>query len=95
MNKDEKMEKLHFLQSFFVRSFIISYVFIIFATLLCILMNDFQMHIAEKFFQLDSEDFNFILFLAFAFWKILVVQFTLIPAIVIWGMKKCCCCNYK
>jgi len=93
MNKDEKAEKLHGLQIFFVKSFFISYILIIFSSLLCILLNDFQMHIAEKFFQLDSEDFNFILFLSFALWKILVVQFTLVPALVVWCMRKCCCCK--
>jgi len=95
MNKEEKMEKLHFLQIFFFKSFLISFVLIIFSSLMCILMNDAQAQIVEKFFQLDSEDFNFILVLAFSFWKILVVQFTLIPALVIWSMQKCCCCQGK
>jgi hypothetical protein len=93
MNKEEKMEKLHFLQKFFFSGFIISYVLIVFSSLMCLLMNDFQLHLSEKFFQMDSEDFNFVLFLSFALWKILVVQFTLIPGIAVWGMRKCygCC----
>lgn len=96
MNKDDKMEKLHILQKFFFGSFIISYVFIIFSSLMCLLLNDFQLHISEKFFQMDSEDFNFVLFLSFALWKIIIIQFTLIPGVAVWCIRKCyACCECR
>ncbi len=45
-----------------------------------------------KYFpSLVARDWDYLVFLVLGIWKILVFQFTLVPALVLWGMKKCCC----
>ena len=95
MNKEEKMEKLECLQSFFTKSFWVSFILLIVATVACLFMNDFQVAFVQKYFPMDIKDINFLIVLLFGFWKILIVQFTLIPALVVWGIRKCCSCNFK
>lgn len=94
MNIEEKKEKLLFLQTFFVKSFWLSFVFLLFATLMCMVMHDFQLAFVNKYFPLDDvRDFNYLVILILGIWKILIFQFTLVPALVIWCMRKCCKCG--
>jgi len=91
MDNEVKKEKLKFLQSFFVRSFVVSFLLMILATVMCIVMHDVQLAFVNKYFPMPVEKYNYLVILLFGFWKILVFQFTLIPAIVIWSIRKCCC----
>lgn len=93
MNIEEKKEKLQFLQTFFVKSFWLSFVFLIFATLMCIVMHDFQLAFVDKYFKMDPEDYNYLVVLILGIWKVLIFQFTLIPALVLWCMGRCCKCG--
>lgn len=92
MNIEEKKEKLEFMQKFFVKSFVFSFLFLLLASLLCIVMRDFQLAFVQKYFPMDVEDFNAIVVLLLGIWKVLIFQFTLIPALVIWCMRHCCKC---
>lgn len=92
--EEEKKEKLLFLQHFFVKSFWISFVFLLLATFLCVVMHEPQVAFINKYFPLDDiRDYNFLVILILGIWKVLIFQFTLIPALVIWGMRHCCKCN--
>lgn len=91
MNNDEKKEKMMFLQKFFLKSFIISIILLIISTFLCIVMHDYQIAFVNKYFPMDVEDYNYLVVLLLGMWKILIVQFTLIPTLVIWCMRHCCC----
>lgn len=93
MNTEEKKEKVEFMQHFFFKSFVISFVFLLFASWLCILMHDFQLAFVQKYFKMPVEDYNYLVVLLLGIWKILIFQFTLIPALAIWCMRKCCKCN--
>lgn len=95
MNMEEKREKLDFMQKFFVKSFIVSFVILLVSTLLCIVMHDYQLAVVTKFFAVDEEDLGKIIILTMGIWKVLIVQFTLVPALVIWCMKHCCKCMCK
>ena len=96
MNTDEKMEKMEGIQKYFVASFCISIILLLISTLLCMVMHDVQLAFVNKYFPLDDvRDYNFLVILILGMWKVLIIQFTLIPAIVIWGLKKCCKCNCK
>jgi len=95
MNLEEKREKMMFLQTFFVKSFCLSFVFLLIASLACILMQDFQLAIVHKYFPIDIKDYNYIVLLTFGIWKVIIIQFTLIPALVIWCMRRCCKCEIK
>jgi len=94
MNIEEKKEKLAFLQHFFLKSFLISFVFLLIATMLCMAMHDVQLAFVNKYFPLDDvRDFNFLVILILGMWKVLIFQFTLVPALVIWCMRHCCKCG--
>jgi len=98
MNIEEKKEKLEFLQKFFFKSFIVSFILMAIASLLCILMQDTQIAIIEKLFHADEETWGMVVLMSLAIWKIVIIQFTLIPALVIWCMRHCCkckCCENK
>jgi hypothetical protein len=93
MDFSGKKEKLEFMQSFFLRSFVISFIFLLLSTFLCMFMHDFQVMYVGRYFDLSAEDFNEIVVFLLGLWKILIIQFTLIPAIVIWGIRRCIKCN--
>lgn len=89
-----KKQKLELMQVFFFKSFIISFIFLLIGTVLCIAMHDVQIAFVNKYFPLDDvKDFNYLVILLLGIWKILIFQFTLIPALVIWLMRKCCKCG--
>lgn len=91
MDIEEKKEKLNGMQKYFVKSFWLSFVILLLASLMCILMHDTQMAIVNKYFPVSADHFNLILMLVFGIWKVLIIQFTLVPALVLTCMKNCCC----
>ena len=93
MNTEEKKEKLMHMQAYFFKSFWISFVLLIVATMLCMVMHDFQLAFVQKYFQMETEDFNYLVVLLLGIWKILIFQFTLVPALAIWCMRSCCKCG--
>lgn len=96
MNNEEKKEKLEAMQRYFFISFLISYFFLLLSTVLCIYMHDMQLAFVTKYFPLDDiRDYNELVILIFGIWKVIIFQFTLIPAIVIWCMRHCCKCSCK
>lgn len=96
MNLEEKKEKLESMQKYFFISFLVSYFLLLLSTVLCIYMHDMQIAFVTKYFPLDDiRDYNELIIFILGLWKILIVQFTLIPAIVIWGMRHCCKCDCK
>ena len=93
MNIEEKTEKIEFLQAFFAKSFWLSFVLLLVATMLCMVMHDTQLAFVQKYFQMEAKDYNYLVVLILGIWKVLIFQFTLIPALVIWCMRKCCKCG--
>lgn len=95
MNNEDKKEKIEFLQMFFLKSFVISFVLLLIATFLCIGMHDFQMAFVNKYFPMSIEDYNYLVILILGIWKVLIIQFNLIPALAIWCMRHCCKCSCR
>ncbi|MDD3435903.1 MAG: hypothetical protein PHC64_02000 [Candidatus Gastranaerophilales bacterium] len=93
MDIEEKKQKLEWLQTFFVKSFWLSVILLIFSSLLCAIMHDAQLAAVKTMFNIDEETFNWLIVLMLGIWKILIVQFTLIPALVLWCMRHCCKCK--
>jgi len=94
MNIEEKKAKLEFMQKFFVKSFVVSFIFLLIASVLCIFMHDYQVAIVNKYFPLDDiRDLNYVILVVFGIWKVLIIQFTLVPALVVWCMRNCCKCG--
>lgn len=91
MDIEEKKEKLLFLQKFFFKSFLISIFLMLVSLVLCIYMHDTQLAFVNKYFPLtEPKEYNEIVILLFGIWKILVVEFTLVPALAIFAIRKCC-----
>lgn len=93
MKNEEQTEKIEFMQKFFVNSFWISFIFLLIGTLMCMAMHDFQLAFVQKYFKMDVEDYNYLVVLILGIWKILIFQFTLVPALAIFCIKKCCKCK--
>jgi len=87
--------KMEYAQAFFVKSFLLSFVFLLIATMLCVVMHDFQLAFVQKYFAMEVDDFNYLVVLLLGIWKIFIFQFTLIPALVLLCMRKCCKCGCK
>ena len=94
MNIEEKKEKLKHMQRFFFTSFWISFILLIFSSFLCIAMHDSQIAFVNKYFPLnDIKDYNYLVILILGIWKVLIIQFTLIPGLAVWCIRKCCKCG--
>lgn len=90
MDIEEKKAKIAHMHKYFSNSFWLSFIFLLIASYLCIVMHNTQLAFVNKYFPISVENFNLIVLLVLGIWKILIFQFTLIPALVLWGMKKCC-----
>lgn len=95
MNKEEKLEKLNHMKSYFFTSFWISFVLLLVSTMLCMVFNDFYSHFVEKFFHIESDDYGVLVVSLLGLWKILIIQFTLIPGIALCIISKYCGCKCK
>lgn len=74
--------KVKCMKQFFVKSFWVSILLVILMGILASLTFDFGSSMAERFYGLDPEDYAKILCYVMGIWKILIIQFTLVPAIV-------------
>lgn len=90
MDIEEKREKLAHMQKYFVKSFWLSFVLLILASVLCIVFYDSQLAMVSKYFHMKTEDYAEAVVLVFGIWKVLIIQFTLVPALVLTCMKRCC-----
>ncbi len=93
MDIEEKKSIVEAYQKFFFLSFLISFILMLFSTVMCILMHDVQLAFINKYFSMDENQLNFLIGLSLSIWKILIIQFTLIPAIAIFLMRQCCKCS--
>lgn len=94
MDMEEKKAKLDAMQKYFAISFWISFFLLLLSSVLCMYMHDFQMAFVMKYFPLaDVKEYNMLVILLLGTWKILIIQFTLIPALAIWCIRKCCKCS--
>lgn len=89
MDKEEKLEKIKHMQKYFVKSFWFSLILLIIFGALTLMFHGYASGIMARYFLMPPSDVNYIIFLVYGFWKILIIQFTLIPAIVLWDFKRC------
>ena len=88
---EEKRVKLEYLQKFFLTSFVVSFILLLFSGLVYMAFNEQIANMAAQMFNIDADEYIELYLLLMGIWKILIFQFTLIPAVAIWSMKKCCC----
>lgn len=89
MDLEEKKEKVAHMHKYFVKSFWFSVILLIIFSALTMMMRGHMMGLMARYFQMQPRDWDYIVFLVYGFWKILIIQFTLIPALVLWDFKRC------
>ena len=96
MDIEEKKAKIAHMHKYFSDSFWLSYILLLVSSFIMIAYHNNYLAMIMKFFpQLTAHDVDCLLVLLMGMWKILIVQFTLIPALVLWSLKKCCCKHCK
>lgn len=68
---------------FFWHAFLVSLLFLIASWLIILIGYDYFKEIAFNMYHIYPRDFNRLYVYSIAFWKILIFQFTLVPAIVL------------
>lgn len=88
METEKICDFLENLEMFFATCFIIS-VFIQVCSNLCVVfLGDIPLAYIETYFSATPEEVGKIMAMTFAIWKLLIVQFTLVPALAAWTIKK-------
>lgn len=82
------LEKISHKKKFFFKSFIISVILMIIVCIIATLLFNFMANMNYKFYGVDIEDYGKIFVHVFALWKILILQFTLVPAIAMMCIEK-------
>lgn len=90
MSKEEKLEKISSMKKYFFISFLVSFLFLLVSFGFCMLLHDWYSNLATKLFGITPLMYNKILVVLYGIWKILIIQFTLIPAIALWIMEQKC-----
>lgn len=91
MDIEEKRERVALAQKYFVKSFWLSFILLLIASFICIVFRSHYLAMITKYFpSIVARDWDYLVILILGIWKILIIQFTLIPAIVLWCMKRCC-----
>lgn len=85
---EHHLEKIRHKKMFFVKSFIISLILMIVVCILATLLFNFMANMNYKYYGVDIEDYGKIFVNVFAIWKILILQFTLVPAIAMMFLEK-------
>lgn len=85
------IETVRIYKNFFIKSFIVSIVIFILASIISSLDFNFCARILERFYEIESDDFGQAFVMLFGIWKLLIIQFTLIPAIVLYWIEKEIC----
>lgn len=85
---EHHLKKIHYKKCFLVKSFIISLVVLILVCVLSTIFYDKMAGMAERLYGITSDDYAEVFTLVFGIWKILVLQFTLIPAIAMCMLEK-------
>lgn len=81
-------EKLRMKKIFFFKSFIVSAIMLMISALILVIGHDYFAEMTSKMYRLNSEQYTSVMIYSLAFWKIIIIQFTLVPAIVLHLMQK-------
>lgn len=81
-------EKLKCKKQFFLYLFLVSFVMYIFSYLIIFVGHDFFVNIASKAFFLHPRAYDKFVVTAFMLWKLLIIQFTLVPLITLCILEK-------
>ena len=86
--KDKYLTKLRFKKYFFLKNFVISYVLLILAFMISMMTYDSSLAMCQRMFGLNAQFTALTYMLMFGLWKILNVQFALVPFLSAWMMER-------
>lgn len=81
-------DKVVLFRRLFLRYFVLSLVFLWAMSLIMWPSMDFIYHLSLKFFDITQKEFTLGVFYFISAWKLLVMQFTLLPTIALWWLEK-------
>lgn len=85
---EHMLKKVHHKKWFFTKSFIVSLVLIILVCLLSYFCYDHMYAMSEKLSGISTDAYAEVFTLVMGFWKILIIQFTLVPAVAMCMVEK-------
>lgn len=85
---EHHLEKICHKKQFFIKSFIISLILLIIVCLISTFAYNFMADMSQKLYNIDLDDYAHVFVLVFGIWKILILQFTLVPAIALCMVEK-------
>lgn len=86
--KENKIKMLKCKKKFFLKSFVISLVLLILSAFACITFHESCAGMAEKMYGIAPHYYSLMVGMLFGLWKILIIQFTLVPFIALACMQK-------
>ena len=85
------MKILKFKKIFFLKSFVISFLLYLISVIILVTGHEPIAQMVENVYGLSAQHFMKTAVILMGFWKILIIQFTLVPFIVLALMEKCKC----
>lgn len=82
------LERIEHKKHFFIKTFVISLVLMIILCLIATMAYNHMAYMASMLYDIDMDDYGKIFVMTFAIWKILIIQFTLVPAIAFAMIEK-------
>lgn len=78
---EHHLRKIRTKKQFFIKCFLVSIVVMIIVSIVSAFGYNFFSSIAERYYNIDQEEYGQIVVMSCAIWKLLILQFTLVPAI--------------
>jgi hypothetical protein len=86
--KEKFLMKIHFKKKFFLKNFVIGFVILLIASMISMMSYDCCAAMCERMFGIDPSLYAFSYVLIFGMWKVLLVQFALVPFLAVMFMEK-------
>ncbi|GBF23528.1 hypothetical protein tpqmel_0932 [Candidatus Gastranaerophilus sp. (ex Termes propinquus)] len=84
----DKLKMIEGKKKFFLTSFLTSFIFYLLSAALVLPFRETFASMAETVWGLDSEQWTLAFVLLMGLWKILIIQFTLVPFIALFAAEK-------
>lgn len=88
-SKEDIMKMIKGKKKFFLKCFWVSAILFILSTLILISGSEAWANMAYNFYGIEKQNYTLIAGLLMGFWKILIIQFTLVPFIALFLAEKC------
>jgi len=88
LTKEQKVKKIKCKKMFFLKAFIISLILLVASAFICIAFHEPIMGMVTKLYGIEPHYYSLMVGLLLGMWKILIIQFTLVPFLVLLCVQK-------